>query len=168
MNKAEKQQMVQALGEQFRSVSSAFLIDYRGLKVVDATSLRRKVREIDGSYVVVKNTLATRAAQDTRLSQLVPYFEGPTAVAFHRKDIVALAKVLTEVAKANPNVAFKAALIEGKLVPASEIQTIASMPAREVMLGQLVFLLKVPLMRLGTVLKAPLRDLGLVLKQVQR
>jgi large subunit ribosomal protein L10 len=168
MNKAEKQQTVATLGEQFRAINSAFLIDYRGLKVVDATELRRKVREMDGSYLVVKNTLAMRAAKETKLEQLIPYFQGPTAVAFHRKDVVGLAKLLTEVAKTNPNVAFKAALIEGKVVPTSEIQSIASMPSREVMLGKLLFLLKAPLQRLATVLKAPVRDLGLVLKQVKK
>jgi large subunit ribosomal protein L10 len=168
MNKAEKQQTVATLGEQFRAINSAFLINYRGLKVVDATELRRKVREMDGSYIVVKNSLAMRAAKETKLEQLIPYFQGPTAVAFHRKDVVGLAKLLTEVAKTNPNVAFKAALIEGKVVPTSEIQSIASMPSREVMLGKLLFLLKAPLQRLATVLKAPVRDLGLVLKQVKK
>jgi len=168
MNKAEKQQTIESLSDQFRSIDSAFLINYRGLKVVDATELRRKIRGIDGRYVVVKNTLAMRAAKQTKLEQLEPYFEGPTALAYHPKDVVGLAKLLTEISKANPNFAFKAALVEGKVVPASEIQALASMPSREVMLSKLVFLLKAPLQRLTTVLKAPIRDLGLVLKQVQK
>ena len=168
MNKEEKQQTVESLGEQFRSIDSAFLINYRGLKVVDATELRRKIREIDGCYVVVKNTLALLAAKQTKLEQLKPFFEGPTAVAYHRKDVVGLAKLLTEISKGNPNFAFKAALVEGKVVPTSEIQAIASMPSREVMLSKLVFILKAPLQRLATVLKAPVRNLALVLKQVQK
>jgi large subunit ribosomal protein L10 len=168
MNKAEKQQTVESLSDQFRSIESAFLINYRGLKVVDVTELRRKIREIDGCYVVVKNTLATRAAKQTKLEQLEPFFEGPTAVAYHRKDVVGMAKLLTEINKSNPNFAFKAALVEGKVVPTSEIQAIASMPSREVMLGKLAFLLKAPLQRLTMVLKAPVRNLGLVLKQVPK
>jgi len=168
MNKAEKEQTVESLGEQFRSISSAFLIDYKGLKVVDATELRRKIREIDGHYVVVKNTLAMRAAKQTKLEQLEPYFQGPTAVAYHPKDVVGMAKLLTEISKGNPNFAFKAALVEGRVVPATEIQAIASMPSREVMLSKLVFLLKAPLQRLHMVLKAPVRDLNSVLKQVKK
>jgi large subunit ribosomal protein L10 len=168
MNKAEKQQTVESLGEQFRSIDSAFLINYRGLKVVDATELRRKIRAMDGHYVVVKNTLALLAAKQTKLEQLEPYFQGPTAVAYHPKDVVGLAKLLTEIGKSNPNFAFKAALVEGKVVPASEIQAIASLPSREVMLSKLLFLLKAPLQRLTMVLKAPVRNLGLVLKQVQK
>ena len=168
MNRQEKQQNVDSLGTQFRSVNSAFLIDYRGLKVVDATELRRKIRGIDGKYVVVKNTLALRAAKESKLEPLSPYFEGPTAVAYHASDIVGLAKLLMEVSKANPNIAIKAAIVEGKVVPATDIQAIASMPTREVMLGKLLFLLKAPLQRFATVLKAPLRDLGLVLKQIPK
>jgi large subunit ribosomal protein L10 len=168
MNKAEKQQTVDSLGEQFRSINSAFLINYRGLKVVDATEVRRKIREIDGCYVVVKNTLATLAAKQTKMEQLEPYFQGPTAIAYHHKDVVGLAKLLTEIGKSNPSFAFKAALVEGKVIPAEDIQAIASMPSREVMLSKLVFLLKAPLQRLTMVLKAPARDLNLVLKQIQK
>ncbi len=168
MNRAEKQQTVDSLTEQFRSIDSAFLINYRGLKVVDATELRRKIREIDGRYLVVKNSLATRAAKQTKMEQLEPFFQGPTAVAYHPKDVVGLAKLLTEISKGNPNFAFKAALVEGKVIPANDIQAIASMPSREVMLSKLVFLLKAPLQRLNMVLKAPVRNLNLVLKQIQK
>jgi large subunit ribosomal protein L10 len=168
MNRQEKQQMVSTLGEEFQTLTSAFLIDYRGLKVVDATELRRKVREMDGTYLVVKNTLAMRAAKNTRLEQLEPYFQGPTALAYHRKDVVGLAKLLTEVTRQNPNIQFKAALVEGRVVPTSDIQALASMPSREVLLSRLVFLLKAPVQRFATVLKAPVRNLALVLKQVQK
>jgi len=168
MNKAEKQQTVDSLSEQFRSVSSAFLIDYKGLKVVDATELRRKIREMDGRYLVVKNTLAIRAAKQTKFEQLEPYFKGPTAVAYHSKDVVGMAKLLIEINKGNPNFAFKAALVDGKVESTNKIQELATMPSREVMLSKLAFLLRAPVQRLATVLKAPVRDLNLVLKQIQK
>jgi large subunit ribosomal protein L10 len=145
-----------------------FLIDYRGLKVVDATELRRKIREIDGNYIVVKNTLALRAAKDHGLEQIGPFLEGPTAIAFHERDLVGMAKLLTELSKTYPNFQFKAAVIDGKVVPPAEIQKIASLPSREVLLSKLVFLLKAPLQRLAGALKAPLRDLALVVKQVPK
>ena len=168
MNRAEKQQTVDSLNETFRSLQSAFLIDFRGVKVVEATELRRKIRDIDGCYVVVKNTLATLAAKETGLEQLEQHFQGPTAVAYHPTDVVGLAKVLNEISKTNPNFQFKAALIEGKVVPTSEILALASMPSREVLLSKLAFILKAPLQKLGMVLKAPVRDLNLVLKQIQK
>jgi len=168
MNRAEKQQAVETLNEQFRSIQSAFLIDYRGVKVVEATALRRKIREIDGCYIVIKNTMAMLAAKQTELEKLEEHFQGPTAVAYHHKDIVGLAKVLNDISKTNPNFQFKAALVEGKVVPTSEIQVLASMPSREVLLSKLAYLLKAPLQNLGMVLKAPLRDLSLVLKQIEK
>ncbi|MDR1728499.1 MAG: 50S ribosomal protein L10 [Acidobacteriota bacterium] len=168
MNKEEKQQTVDSLNAEFRAINSAFLINYEGVKVVDITEIRRKIRGIDGSYVVLKNTLAKRAAKETTLEQLDSFFQGPTAVAYHPKDVVGLAKLLTEIGKSNPKFVFKAALVEGKVVSTSEIQALAAMPSREVMLSKLVFLLKAPLQQLATVLKAPLRDLGLVLKQVPK
>jgi len=168
MNRTEKQETVESLGEQFRAINSAFLLDYKGLKVVDATELRRKVRDIHGHYVVVKNTLALRAVKGTGLEALQTHFEGPTAIAYHPEDVVALAKLLSEVARANPNLQCKAALVEGKVVPPSEMQTLASLPSREVLIGKLMFLLRAPLQRLATVLQAPLRDLALVLKQVEK
>lgn len=168
MNRQEKQQTVDSLGEQFRSINTAFLIDYRGLKVVDATEMRRKIREIDGTYIVVKNTLALRAAKETKVAQLERHFVGPTAIAYHPKDVVGLAKLLAEIKKSNPSIEFKAALVEGKEVPAEEIQAIAAMPSREVMLGRFLFLLKAPLQSLAMALKAPMRDLALVLKQVKQ
>ena len=168
MNRAEKQHVVESLSEQLRAVNNLFLIDYRGLKVVDATELRRKIREFDGTYVVVKNTLALRAAKEHGLGHIESYLQGPTAVAFHRRDVVGMAKLLTEISKAYPNFQFKAALIEGKVVPPTEIQKIAALPSREVLLSKLVFLLKAPMQRLVGALKAPARDLALVLKQVQK
>jgi large subunit ribosomal protein L10 len=168
MNREEKQRQVESLSEHFRAVKSMFLIDYKGLKVVDATELRRKIREFDGSYIVVKNTLALRAAKDEGLEQIGAYLEGPTAVAFHPRDVVGMAKLLTEISKNNPNFQFKAAVIEGKVLPPTEIQKIASLPSREVLLGRLVFLLKAPLQRLAGALKSPARDLALALKQVPK
>jgi large subunit ribosomal protein L10 len=168
MNREEKQHVVESIREHFRTVRSLFLIDYKGLKVVDATELRRKIREFDGNYIVVKNTLALRAAREHGLEQMSAYLEGPTAIAFHHRDVVGMAKLLTEISKSNPNFQFKAALIDGKVVPPTEIQKIASLPSREVLLSRLVFLLKAPLQRLAGALKSPARDLALVLKQVPK
>ena len=157
-----------SLNEQFRSINSLFLVDFRGLNVVDATELRSKIREIDGKYLVVKNTLAKLAIKDTDVQDLEPHFEGPTAAVYHPKDVVALAKVLSEAVKAHPSMEFKAAMVEGKLVEKAEIDTIASMPSREVLLGQFASLLQAPLQQLASVLMAPLRDLSLVLKEIKK
>src|SRR5262249_44457946 len=99
MDRQEKNETVDTLVGELRSISSAFLIDYHGLKVVDADDLRRKVRSSGGKYVVVKNTLALRATKDTKLAALREHFAGPTAVAYHPTDVVGLAKLLNEITK---------------------------------------------------------------------
>ncbi len=168
MNKSEKHEAVKGLSDEFRSLSSILLMDYRGLGVVQDGEIRRKIREMDGTYKVVKNRLALRAAQDTAIETLSRHFQGPTAMAYHPSDIVGLAKVISEVIKGNAPLTIKAALVEGKEVSQEQVQAIADLPPKEVMLGQIAFLLKAPLQQLATVLKASLRDLCLVLKQVPK
>ena len=89
-----------------------------------------------------------------------------TAVAFNEDNPVALAKVLTAFAKANPNLVFKAGLVEGKPVAAAEIRAIAELPTREELVSRLLFLLQSPLRRLVTVLNGPVRNLAGVVKQI--
>ena len=93
MHKTEKQIRVDRLHEVFSESTAVLLINFTGIGVIQETQLRRKVAEI-GSYQVVKNTLALRAAQDTPLEPLTEQFHGPTAIAFTREDPVGLAKSL--------------------------------------------------------------------------
>ena len=95
------------------------------------TELRRQVRGTQSRYVVVKNTLALRAVKGTALEAMSEHFRGPTAVAYNSSNAVALAKVLTAFAKANPNLVFKGALVDGRPVAAAQIQAIADLPSRE-------------------------------------
>ena len=92
------------------------------------TELRRQVRGTQSTYLVVKNTLALRATKGTALEAVAEHFTGATAVAYNRGNPVALAKVLTAFAKTNPNLVFKAAVIDGHAVAAAEIKTIAELP----------------------------------------
>ena len=94
----------------------------------EVTELRRQVRGTQSKYLVVKNTLALRATKGTALEAVSEHFTGPTAVAYNADNPVALAKVLTTFAKTNPNLVFKAALVEGRPVAAAEIQAIADLP----------------------------------------
>ncbi len=169
MNKAEKEQTVASLHSMFKEARSAFLIDYRGLKVVAATDLRQQIRKIASEYEVVKNKLALRAAKDTSIERLSEYFKGPTGVAFSRsEDAAALAKLLLDLAKANPTITFKAAIVEGQVFTREAVPEISKLPSRQELLARLVYLLKSPVSRLASVLKAPLRDLALDLKQIQK
>src|SRR6266540_22747 len=125
MERAQKTAAVAELQSELTKSKNAILFGFAGLKVPEVTELRRQVRGTRSRYVVVKNTLALRAARGTAMEGIARHFAGPTAVAFNQNDPVGLAKVLTAFAKTNPNLVFKGALIEGRPVDASEIKTIA-------------------------------------------
>jgi large subunit ribosomal protein L10 len=168
VNRTEKQTCIDELSAEFRSMKNAILIDYRGLKVVDVTDLRREIRKLSSNYVVVKNTLAIRAAKDTSLEPLMSCFKGPTAIAYNSSDAVPLTKFLLDFAKTKPHVQFKAGLVEGRPITVDQLDSIAKLPGRPELLAKLIYLLKAPITNLASVLKSPLRDLAAVVKQVPK
>ena len=164
----QKETEVQELNEQIGKATNAFLIEFKGITVPQVTELRKQVREANSGYVVVKNTLALIALKDSPLVQLREKFTGPTAVAYNATDAVALAKALTKFAKDVPAVQFKGAMLDGQIVPASEIQNIANLPSREELVSKLLFLLQSPIRGLVTVLQANIRNLVVVLGQIEK
>jgi large subunit ribosomal protein L10 len=155
---------VEELTGELSSVSAAFAIDYRGLKVEEATEFRRKIRESGAKYKVIKNTLAKRALQGSSLAPLEPHLKGMTGLATTEKDPVALAKIINDFAKDVPAVVFKGGVLANRPLDAKQFKALASLPAREVLLGQLLSVLQAPIQTLLGVLQAPARDLVLVLK----
>jgi len=166
MNKTEKAEMVASLEGDLAKSTNAILFAFAGLKVPEVTELRRQVRGTQSKYLVVKNTLALRATKGTALEAVAEHFTGATAVAYNQSNPVALAKVLTTFAKANPNLVFKAAVIEGRAVAATEIKAIAELPSREELVARLLFLMQSPVRRLATVLNGPVRNFAGVLGQI--
>ena len=166
MNRTEKAAAVETLEQDLAKAGNAILFAFAGLKVTEVTELRRQVRGTQSKYLVVKNTLALRAVKGTPLEQMSEHFRGATAVAYNASSPVALAKVLTTFAKANPNLVFKGALVEGKPVAAKEIQAIADLPSREQLVSRLLALMQSPLRRLVTVLNGPVRNLAGVMHQI--
>ena len=166
MNRTEKAAAVATLEKDLAQAGNAILFGFAGPKVTEVTELRRQVRGAQSKYVVVKNTLALRAVKGTPLEQMSAHFQGPTAVAYNSSNPVALAKVLTTFAKANPNLVFKGGLVEGRPVAAAEIQAIADLPSREELVARLLFLMQSPMRRLVTVLSGPVRNLAGVMHQI--
>jgi len=168
MNKDEKNKMVEELSSQIGGATNAFLIDFKGITVPQVTELRKQVREANSGYVVVKNTLALIALKDSPMIAMKEQFSGPTAVAFNSTDAVILAKALTKFAKDVPAVNFKGAMLNGQIVPVTEINTIASLPSRKELVSKLLYLLESPIRGLVTVLQANIRNLAVVLDQVAK
>lgn len=168
MNREEKAAAISELNEGVGSATNAFLISFRGITVPQVTELRKHVRESGSEYIVVKNTLALIAVKDSPLVALKSEFKGETAVAFNKTDAVGLAKALTKFAKDVPTVKFKGAMLNGQIVPATEIQNIASLPSREELLSKLLFLMQSPIRGLAIVLAANIRNLAVVLDQIAK
>ena len=166
MNRTEKTAAVEGMEQSLAKAGTAFLFGFAGLKVTEVTELRRQVRGTQSKYIVVKNTLARRAVKGTPLEPMIEHFRGPTAVAYNSSNAVALAKVLTTFAKANPNLVFKGALVEGRAIAAKEIAAIADLPTREELVAKLLFMMQSPLRRLVTVLNGPMRGLAGTLHQI--
>lgn len=164
MNRREKQESVEALQKSFQTHAALFALDFRGLKVEEATSLRSKVRESGARYQVVKNTLGLRALKGTDFSPLSEHFKGMTGVAYTDSDPVALAKVLNDFAKDVPALTYKAGMISGRPVGSEEFKALATLPSKEALQAQFLSVLLAPARNFLGVLQAPARDFILVLK----
>lgn len=168
MNREEKAAAVSKLNEGLAHATNAFVLEFKGITVPQVTELRRQVRDTKSSYVVVKNTLALIAVKDSPLTQLKDHFKGPTAVAYNTTDGVILAKALTKFAKDVPAVQFKGALLAGQVVPANQIQQIASLPSREELLSKVLYLMQHPIRGLAVVLQGNLRNLAILLNEISK
>jgi ribosomal protein L7/L12 len=168
MNRTEKENEIAQLKQDFEKVKSAFLLDFRGMKVIDATELRRQIHKSQASLKVVKNTLALLATKDSPMKVLADYFEGPTAVAYTEDDAVSLAKVLNSVAKENPNLVIKAGYLEGAFIEGKRVADVASMPTKNALQAQLVGMLASPFRRLVWVLNSQLQKFLVVLSEIKK
>jgi large subunit ribosomal protein L10 len=152
MEKTQKIAQVAELKETFASATSAVVIEFKGLVVVKDTAFRKSVRESKAQYRVSKNTLLRLAVKDTPFETLGGYFKGASAVATTSDDVVALAKAISGFLKDNPAAAFKAGVMDGKAINAQELQTLAELPSRDVLIAKLLFLMQYPVSGLAIVL----------------
>ncbi|MBS3976351.1 MAG: 50S ribosomal protein L10 [Syntrophomonadaceae bacterium] len=170
MNKQrqKKELAVAELRQQLRESTAAVLTDYRGLNVKAITNLRVELRQVGIEYKVVKNTLTQLAAEELGLKGLDPYLEGPTAIAFGKKDPVAPAKILLNFAKTNKQLQIKAGLLQGRVIDSDGVKALADLPSREELLAKVVGGMKAPMYGLVNVLSAPMRNLVCVLEAVRK
>lgn len=162
MNKAEKKTQAELLRAQLANVSTVILSTFQGITVEDDTKLRRQVEAAGGKYEVVKNSVAERAAEGTPTAPLLKDLTGTNSIAYTRLDPVALAKVLTKVAKDVPAFKFRAGWVEGRVVSIEEITQLALLPSKEELISKMMFLLNAPAQRMATALAALPRNLAVV------
>lgn len=162
----EKQEAVAQIVEKFSSAKSVFVTDYSGLTVEAITNLRRNLRKSKVELQVSKNTLARIAAKQTGLEALVPYLEGPTALAFGMGDPAAPAKVLSDFLKNNEKPKVKAIVFEGRYFEAKAMAEIATLPSREQLMSRLLGSLNSPMSGLANSLSGIIRKLAYALNAV--
>src|ERR1044071_1611199 len=135
MNKTEKQQLVTELTDKIKGAKALYYTDFTGLNVKRMTELRRRFRKAGVEYLVIKNTLALRAINESGLTGT--RLRGPTGVVVS-KDPVTAAKLLADFAKENDQKpAVKGGLLDGAHIDQAQVKKLASMPSREQMLAEL-------------------------------
>ena len=165
--RAQKQQDLEALTEQFKNAKAAVLVGFQKMSVAKDQELRNQLREAGVSYEVMTNTLAKIASQVTELEQAAEHFKGVTAVALSKGDPVGLSKAISKFSKANPDIfTFKAGIVEGKVVELKDVEAIASLPSKEELISKVMFLINCQAQRLVTVISAVPRNLAIVVKQI--
>ena len=137
MKEAQKQKqiIIDEIKDKFERAESAVVIDYIGITVAQADAMRKKLREADVDYTVYKNTLVKRAIAGTKYEALSEVLEGPSGLAFSYNDATAPARVLNESIKEFKKMEFKGGVVEGDVYNKEEIQAIASIPSREVLIS---------------------------------
>jgi large subunit ribosomal protein L10 len=163
LNRTEKEQVIGKLHEKMAKAKAAILAEPKGLDVATVTELRRKCREAQVDYRIVKNTLAQRAAKGTPVEPLVEKFVGPTALIMSYGDVVAPAKILADFAKDRENFSIRTAVIEGRVVDAKGIQALAKMPGLQELRAQIAAVIAQPAIRVARMIGTPGQQLAQVL-----
>lgn len=165
--RAQKQQDLEALTQQFQAATVGMLLGFSKLTVPKDQELRRRLQEAGARYDVVKNTLARRAAAGTPFEQATEHFKGVTAIATSEGDAVTLSKAVAKFVKDNPDVfSFKAGVVEGRVVALKDVEALATLPPKEELIAKIMFLLNAQAQRLATVISAVPRNLAIVIQQV--
>src|ERR1700722_5083319 len=160
--KSEKKEQAELLRTQLATVSTVILSTFQGITVEDDSKLRRSVEAAGGHYQVVKNRVAQHAAEGTPTEGLLKNLKGTNSIAYTKTDPVALAKVLTKIAKDVPAFKFRAGWVEGRVVSIQEIGDLALLPSKEELISKVMFMLNAPAQRIATALAALPRNLAVV------
>lgn len=152
---SEKQAAVAALTEKLKGAAAGVIVDYSGINVAEDTEMRRKLRESNVDYAVVKNTLLRFAFNNVGLNELDPLLNGTTSIAICQDDPVAPAKIIKEYAdKMNGHFEIKGGFMDGKAISLDEVNSLASIPALPVLQAQVLGTMLAPISSLACVIKA--------------
>jgi large subunit ribosomal protein L10 len=164
MNREQKAAVIEQIAVNIQESAAIFAVDYRGITVPQAAELRDKLRAIDASFKVVKNSLAERAADQVGAEHLKPLLAGPTALTFVGGDAATAAKTVADYARVTVDkLAFKGGVMDGAALSSEQVTAISKLPPRDVLYGQLVGLVASPLTGLVRTLNALIGGLAVAL-----
>ncbi len=149
-----KREVVEQLTDKLSRATSAVVTDYRGLTVAQLEELRAQLRRESVDYVVVKNTLARRAAEAAGVANFSQVLVGPVGLALGYGDLAAPARLLSEYFRVNRRLPSVAGLVEGQVLDAAGVKTLSELPSREALLSQLAGTLQSPLTQLAGALNS--------------
>lgn len=167
MDKNSKEQVVAELVAKMADAKAAYLVDYRGINVEEANTLRGELLKAGVEYRVVKNTLLKLAIKGTANECLSDQLSGPTALTIVNDDPIASAKVLSDFAKKVKAFELKCGVLDGKLLSIADINALADLPSREVLLAKMLSTMNAPVSNFVGVLAAVNRSLVQVLAAIK-
>jgi large subunit ribosomal protein L10 len=140
-----KEKAIAELHEKIGKAKSLLLTDFSGMNVEQMHELRTQLRKSSIEYKVVKNSLARISVEQLGMQEVVNFLDGPTAIALGMDDPLAPAKIITEYVKKNAKLKIKAYILEGKAYEGEQIEKIAKLPPREVLIAQLLGTMSAPI-----------------------
>ena len=165
LTRATKTKKVKTLAKELETSTTAIIGTFAKLTVAQDFELRKVVRGAGGKYRVLKNKLAQKAGEGTKVEDALKGLKGVNAAAFTAGDPVELAKAFSKWVTDNADFTFKLGIVDGKLITVEEVKALATMPAKEEIYAKLLFLINAPAQRLVTVLNATGRDLAVVVNE---
>lgn len=166
MNRDQKAAVIDRVAGEIDASNAVFAVDYRGISVKQASDLRTSLREVDASFAIVKNTLTELAADRAGADALKPLLQGPTALTFVRGDVALAAKAIARFRRESGLLEWKGGQLEGQTLTPDDLESIARLPAVEVLHGQLVGTIAAPLNGLVRGLASMISGLASQLQQI--
>ena len=163
---AQKQELVRNLAEQLKNSAAGVLIDYKGITVEQDTKLRNEFRKAGVKYSVIKNTMLKLAAKEAGIDGLEDVLNGTTSLAICESDLVAPAKTLMGFSKTCDCLKAKAGFVEGKVISDQQVIALAKLPAKEVLIAQVLGGFNAPIAGFANVLNANIRGLVVALNAI--
>jgi large subunit ribosomal protein L10 len=159
ISREKKEELVKEYLDQLNVSEAVIITGYRGLKVTDVEQLRKKIREAEGGFSVVKNSLAERALQEAGLPVVEELFTGPVGIGFCHNNVSGVAKAIADFSKQNEFLIIKGGLLGNRVIDEAGVKNLASLPSLDVLRAQLLGVINAPASQLAGVVAGGVRQL---------